>query len=232
MFREKSGFPVSRDAVRSQAVPMRMAALCAAWRGEGDTADAVWDAGSVYALDGESLQALLDDVDVARAASRLPRADLALVRALALAWSEAALGRYTTLTCTDPLTGLATAQHLQTQVVSLARNRTFGAWALVVVETGPRTSTIDTASVPDGLFELVSLSEVAAVVAREVTVDATVARLTARRCAALVPQVEASRLVKRIDAQLRGHFGRTRVWIERLPDGPAQAASLIEEICR
>ena len=211
---------------------MRMAALCAAWRGDGDTVDAVWEVGSAYALDGDSLQLLLDDVDVARAASRLPRADLALVRALALAWSEAALGRYLKLTCTDPLTGLATAQHLQTQVVSLARKRTFGAWALVIVETGPMVSSIDMASIPDGLFELVSLSEVASVMAREVSSDATVARLTSRRCAVLVPQDEASRLVERIDAQLGGHLGSIRMWIERLPHEPDQAASLIDEICR
>jgi GGDEF domain-containing protein len=232
VFREKNGLLVSMNAARGQAVPLRMAALCAAWRRGGDIIDAVWEVGSLYALDGDGLQVLLDDVDVARAASRLPPADLALVRSLALSWSEAALGRYTKLTCTDPLTGLATAQHLQTQVVSLARKRRFGAWSLVIVETGPRRSSIDTASVPGGLFELVSLSEVATVVAREVTVDAIVARLTSRRCAALVPQDEASRLVERINAQVRGHFGSTRVWIERLPDGPDQAASLIDEICR
>ena len=232
VFREKNGLLVSMNAAHGQAVPLRMAALCAAWRGEGDIVDAVWEVGSLYALDGDSLQALLDDVDGARAASRLPRADLVLVRALALAWSEAALGRYVKLTCTDPLTGLATAQHLQTQVVSLARERRFGDWALVIVETGPRTSSIDTASVPGGLFELVSLSEVAAVVAREMTVDAIVARLTSRRCAALVPQDEAAGLVQAIKAHQRGHFGSTRVWIERLPDGPTQAASLIDEICR
>lgn len=229
---ENPGLAASDNAVHGLAVPLRMATLCAAWRGDGDTADAVRDVGSSYALDGDSLQVLLDDVDLARAASRLPSADLTLVRALALAWSEAALGRYARLTCTDPLTGLATAQHLQTLVVSLTRTPRFGAWALVIVQTGSRMSSIDTASVPGGLFELVSLSEVTAVVAREVTIDAIVARLTSRRCAVLVPQDEASRLAKRIDGRLRGHFRSARVWIERLPDEPAQTASLIDELCR
>lgn len=232
MFRERNGLIVSTESADGQAVPPRMAALCAAWKGEGDFADAVWEVGSLYALDGDSLQVLLDDVDELRATNRLPRADLALVRALALAWSEAALGRYTKLTCTDPLTGLATAQHLQTQVVSLARNRGCGTWALVVVETGPRVSSAGPASVPDGLFELVSLSEVAAVVAREVAVDVLVARLASRRCAVLVPRDEAPRLAKRIHAELCGHLSSTRLWIERLPDGLSQAASLIEEISR
>lgn len=232
MFREKRGRDASTHSVHGQVVPLRMAGLRTAWTEDSDIDEAVWDAGSLYALDGESLQVLLDDVDMTRQACQLPPPDVDLVRALALAWSEAALGRYTKLTCSDPLTGLATPQHLQTQVVGLARNSGFGGWALVIVETGPRASLIDTTSVPDGLLELVTHSEVAAVVAREVAIDATVARLTSRRCAALVPHAEASRLVKRIDAQLRGHVSSTRMWIERLPDAPAQAASLIDEICR
>lgn len=229
---EHPGLPASDYVVHGQAVPLRMATLCAAWRGEGDTTDAVREVGSSYALEGDSLQVLLDDVDLARAASQLPRADLTLVRALALAWSEAALGRYARLTCMDPLTGLATAQHLQTQVLSLTRTRRFGVWALVVVQTGSRMSPIDAASVPGDLFELISLSEVATVVAREVTADAIVARLTSERCAVLVPQDEASPLLKRIDGRLRDHFRATRVWIEQLPDEPARAASLVDELCR
>ncbi len=218
--------------MRGQAVPSQLTALVAAWAGDGDVADAVWELGSLYALDGESLQALLDDVDGTRAACRLPPAELHLVRSLALAWSEAALGRYARLTCTDPLTGLATAQHLQTQVVGLSRTGQSPAWALVIIDIGPRASSGATSAVPPGVFELVSLAEVAAVVADEVAADATVARLASRRCAALVPREEASGLVTRVDGPIQKHARATRIWIERLPEEPAQAASLIDELCR
>lgn len=232
MFRGKHGPVAPIEHKGRYAVPQRLATLVGAWKGDGDASDAVWEAGSLYALDGESLRALLDDVDRTREAHRLPTADLDLVRALALAWSEAALGRYARLTCTDPLTGLATAQHLQTQVVSLSRRRESGAWALAIIDIGPGMSSIETSAVPRGMFELVGLSEVAAVATSEVAADVIVARLGPRRCAVLVPQEDATALVTRIDRRIREHFSSTRTWIERLPAEPTRAASLIDELCR
>lgn len=232
LFRGRHDPAVSAPYEGETFVPQRLVALLAAWKGGGDASDAVWEAGSLYALDGESLRVLLDDVDRTRHEQRLPSADLGLVRALALAWSEAALGRYARLTCTDPLTGLATAQHLQTQVVSLSRRRESGAWALAIVDIGPGTSSTETSHVPRGMFELIGMSQVAAAVTREVAADVIVARLAPRRCAVLVPQEEATGLVMRIDRRIREHFSATRTWVERLPDEPARAAALIDELCR
>lgn len=229
-FRGRRGPVASIDREGRYDVPPQLVALVAAWTGDDDASDAVWEAGSLYALDGESLRALLDDVERTRAACRFPRADVDLVRALALAWSEAALGRYARLTCTDPLTGLATAQHLQTHVVALSRRRESGAWALVIVEIGPGATS--KSEVPPGMFELIGLSQVAAAVACEVAADVTVARLAPRRCAVLVPRGDATGLVTRIGERIRESFGATRIWIERLPDEPAGAAALIDELCR
>ncbi|GAA3511072.1 hypothetical protein GCM10022234_01980 [Aeromicrobium panaciterrae] len=232
MFREKHAPNASTDAMHGQVLPLRMAGLWAAWTEDGDIDEAVWDAGSVYALDGESLQVLLDDVDMTRTACRLPPPDVDLVRALALAWSEAALSRYVRLTCTDPLTGLATAQHLQTQVVGLVHTRTSDAWALVVVEVASKMSLLGAAPVPPVMLELINLSDVADLMARELSADVTAARLTSRRCAALVPQAEASGLATRMDRRIGNRAGENRIWIERLPDEPAQAAALIDELSR
>ncbi|MFI5429755.1 hypothetical protein [Aeromicrobium sp. UC242_57] len=138
--------------------------LVAAWCGDGDLADAVWQVASLYALDGRSLQSLLDDLDGASAALGLTGADRALERSLAVAWSEAALGRYSQLRCTDPMTGLATVQHLQTEVAGLCRRGTSRDWSLVVVEVGRRGQ--DDPNVPAGLLESFGLSEVARVVDR------------------------------------------------------------------
>lgn len=230
MFRGRHDSVASTEHESGYAVPPRLVALVGAWNGDGDVSDAVWEAGSLYALDGESLRALLEDVDGTRAALRLPRADVALVRALAMAWSEAAMGRYARLTCTDPLTGLATAQHLQTQIVTLSRRREAGAWALVVVEIGPGVTSMS--AVPAGMFELIGLSHVAAVVAAEMTADLTVARLAPRRCAALVPRDVATALATRIDGRVQEQLGATRTWVERLPTDPTRAAALIDELCR
>jgi GGDEF domain-containing protein len=198
--------------------------------------DAEWEAGSLYALDGESLRRLLEDVDSVRAAYRLPRADLDLVRSLALAWSEAALGRYARVTCTDPLTGLATAQHLQTEVMGLVRRQEAGAWALAVAEVG--VSSTSTSTVPHGMLELIVLSDVAAVVARELPAHTLMAGLAPTRFAALVPSEDAIGLIGRIDGQIRAHLAAlaephaARTWIERLPQQSEHAATLIDELCR
>lgn len=213
-------------------MPPQLLELVAAWNGDGNESDAVWATGSLYALDGESLRALLDDVDRIRSALRLPVAELGLVRALALAWSEAALGRYSRLTCTDPLTGLATAQHLQTQVMGLSRSGDSGNWALVIVEIAPGAGSDDPTSVPYDVFELIGLSGVAAAVTREAAADTIVARLAPRRCAALVRREDSTDLVTRIDRRVRAQFSATRTWVERLPDVPARAAALIDELCR
>lgn len=161
--------------------------------------------------------------------------DVAAVRAAAVGWSEITLLHHTDISCENPLTSLATIQHLRTRLAEIYRGaeqqglRVGDAHALVVVEL-PRSSL-------NHELELALRALDVADVLRVVFAGAeTFVQLTSRRFAVLVIGENADDLTMRLLALLLDRMvtdhGQPRLWIERLPstaDGIAQVLASLSE---
>lgn len=214
-----------------------LAALVDARRRGAPLDEVVWEAATCYALDGESLQTLLDDLDQAFSLASLPAPDAALVRSVALAWSDSFLGLYSRITCVDPLTGLASRQHLQTHVAGLYSSVPRGRWAIIVIETDHHRRAIAVSDSPEQLAEAVGMTVLASVVGGELARGELLAALSIRRCGVVASRDEhLPDLVLRLQEQAQRSLGSqnctARVWVEGLPATAEAAASLIDELCR
>lgn len=215
----------------------QLAALVDARRRGVPLHEQVWEAAARYALDGESLQSLLDDLDQAFSVALLPAPDAALVRSIALAWSDSFLGLYSRITCVDPLTGLASRQHLQMHVAGLYESAPCGRWVIIVIETARHPHAIEVSEFPGPLADAVHMTVLRSAVGSELVRGELVAALSSRRCGIVAPRdVSLPGLVLRLQEQVREslgpRLGTVRVWVEGLPTTATAAASLVDELCR
>lgn len=77
--------------------------------------------GAAYAMDGDGLDLCLADLDEVHLAVDADAAPLPVVRAAALGWAETTQAHYNSLTCADPLTGMSSIHHVQSQIAALYR---------------------------------------------------------------------------------------------------------------
>lgn len=215
----------------------RLASVVDARRRGASLHEEVWQAASCYALDGESLQTLLDDLDEAFSRASLRAPDAALVRSIALAWSDSFLGLYSRITCVDPLTGLASRQHLQAHVASLYASAPQCRWAIIVIDTYRRPGAVAVGDASQQLAAAVGTTILASAVGGALVRGEVMAALSSSRCGVVAPRDEqlmtlALRLQERAQRSLDPESVSVRVWVEGLPATAQAAASVVDELCR
>ena len=162
------------------------------------------------------------------------------VLSLSQAWSESTLGYLHQISCSDPMTGLASLAHLRSRLADLYRGQgpQFGrvrhSHALVVADLP--TDLFGGDDVPDPLTRSLRLSRLGEA-ARTVFAGAeTVAGIGGNRIVVLARRDErlgqrAALLRRMVDTlDLHGHLAR--VWIEGLPPTDLGAAQLLDELAR
>ena len=179
---------------------------------------------------GVPLHEVLDHVERAYAPRR---PDFATARAAAVAWAERALLRRGDESCEDPLTSLTTVPYLRTRLAEIYRGleevpAAGESHVLVVVEL-PRTL------VRHELELSLRALEVADVLRSVFPRDETLALLTSRRFAALVPRERSDALTLRLLGLLLdravGRRGQPRLWVEQLPRSADGVASVLAGLC-
>lgn len=173
---------------------------------------------------GESLEAL-------RATTQLVTGrdpTFAESHSLAVAWSEATLGYLHSLSCADPLTGLATHAHVRERISELYRDSRARRHALVITDAhlpNPRQHDVDTFAVAR---RMTLLGETARTVFSSA---AAIGQIGHNRLIVVVPRDESlgSRvsLLKRMVEDTAD-----RIWIEGLPDTDVGAGYLLDELAR
>jgi hypothetical protein len=191
---------------------------------------------------GEALAGLRETYQVTRGS--VP--DFAAAEALAVAWSDASLDFIADVSCEDPLTGLATQQHLLSRLNDVYREahrsgmdvrRTH---ALVVADLSSsarsaRESVRGVGPVDLTFTRALQLATVAEGLRTVFTGDETVARLGPHTVTSLVRRTpglgEALARTRVVLADLEVPRD-TRLWIEGLPGQVEHAARLLGELIR
>lgn len=227
-------------------VPARARGLADALIHDTDLTEAAAAFGASYARAGEGLDVCLGDLDDTYLAVRGDDPPTSVVRQVALAWSDIMQQRYNCLTCADPLTGLTSIQHLQSQVAALYRAAGDG-WLvdadiarthqLVIVELPVVREDVDSG------FALLEASlrkaGAADLVTEMVPQCSQVAELSHRRLGGVARRTpdlhgRLARVVAVLDARmtLSPSQGGCRAWSENLPVGPDAARALLDELAR
>lgn len=189
---------------------------------------------------GEALAGLRETFQVARGSAP----DFAATEAFSVAWSDATLGFLQDVTCEDPLTGLASQQHLRSRLSEVYREaERSGATvrsthALVVVDSSAsarqsRRRIVDAGPVDLRFTHALQLATVAEGVRTVFSGEETVARLGTHGVAALVRRTPGlGPAVARLRGVLRDLETppETRIWIEGLPGHEEHAAQLLAEL--
>lgn len=238
--------PARRGAHPTALVPHRGRDLADALSHGVDTEEAAWALGASYVHDGEGLDVCLAELDdTCRAVNGAP-ADLALTRQVALGWSEASQERYNSLGCADPLTGLPSIQHVQSQVAALYRAAGDGWLVDADIAHSHALVVLDLPQVRDDLAAGFSRMErslrkatAADLLNQRLPECAQVAELNPRRLVGLVRRSadlhpRLASVVADLDRrlQLSPSQGRCRAWSESLPVSPDSARLLIDELAR
>lgn len=207
---------VLRDAVRAGAT---------------DVLEIAREVGSSAARLGIPFHEVLDQVEQAYA----PDApDFAAVRAIAVAWAEAALVHHADIACADPLTSLATVPHLRSRLDEIYRGAERAGKcagevsALVVVEL-PRSRE------RHALEEALRALDVAEVLRLVFTGEETCVQMTPRRFAVLathecIGDSTMGLLARMVERMLDGG-GQPRLWIERLPSSADGIGQVVAGLC-
>jgi GGDEF domain-containing protein len=194
---------------------------------------------------GEALAGLRETFRVARSSAP----DVEAVEALSVAWSEASLEFLQDVSCEDPLSGLATQQHLRSRLAEIYREADRAgtevrrSHALVLADTSSAARRARERLRGEGPVDLrfaraLQLATVAEGVRMVFTGEETVARLGPDTVAALVrraPGPGAPDLGEAV-ARLRVVLADldvpsdTRVWIEGLPGHVEHAAGLLADL--
>lgn len=245
--RSHRGRPASQPVREAVAgVPSRARLLADALVHGSGVAESARQVGTTYALAGEGLDVCLGDVDATFRAVRAHDPGVDVVRQVALAWSEATQERYNGLSCADPLTGLASIQHLQSQVAALYRIAGDG-WlvgddladthAIAVVELPLLHDDVRAAFAR--LEAALRRASAADLIIRELRECAFVAELNPRRLGGVVRRApDLDRRLTGVVADLDRRMvlspsqGRCRAWCERLPGDPVAARALVDELAR
>ncbi|KHL17014.1 hypothetical protein CLV56_0698 [Mumia flava] len=227
--------PASDGSEGLFGVPIRrLDALGETLASGGDLAGVAVELGATAATDGIGWSELLRDVeDVCRGVSgSLPPYEL--VREMSIAWTEAVLQHAHTLSCEDPLTGLATPAHLRTRLdeaYRVAEREGYDAgsrWVFVVAELpaggGPEA----------GLLRSLSMLALSETMRTCFDADETIARVGERRAVTLVERESGTdrfgALKDLLDAAV--DLPQVRLWVEGLPRGSESASRLLDELSR
>jgi GGDEF domain-containing protein len=208
----------------------------------GDAVAAAAEAGRTLAADGASLGEALSALRACTSALGLGDPGFAATEALATSWSEATLAFLGDVSCEDPLTGLASTAHLRARLDEVYRAAALegeslrSSHALLVADTADLS--LEAVSTGGRLHDHVgidpfahalTLAGVAEAVRGVFPGEETLARVGHDKVVALVRRpahlgatvVELRTLLDDLG------FGRTRVWVEALPDDAAMAAQAL-----
>jgi len=231
--------PLPARGGRQQHGEQHLARAAAALSAGEDAVGAAGTAGAKLAWEGAGLAEALEEW------RRLVRATVGgeppfrTVQALAVGWSEEALGHALARTCRDPLTGLAGPAHLQARLEEVYREAGLlgegvsSTHALVVVDM-PRTTTIGSAVPTTRLAEAFGVLEVAERVRRVFPGEETVCRAHPGRLLVLARRTtdlgrDVARVRHLVDALDRGP---SRAGVEDLPGTVEGAAALVAVLSR
>lgn len=200
--------------------------------GGSDVVDVAHEVGASAAQMGVPLHEVLDHVERAFA-PEVP--SLAVIRAAAIAWAEAALIHHADVACEDPLTSMATVPYVRSRLAEVYRGaesvgrRATDTSALVVVEL-PRMAAGHELELSLRALDIAEAMRLVFIA------DETIAQLSTRRFAALVARERAdsvtiSLLGLLVDRAMRSK-GQSRIWVEHLPasaDGVAHVLAALSE---
>jgi len=253
--RESHGAPVGSVDVSGVPGVQRNAflAVVEALQDDVDAVPASSEVGRQLADDGVSLPEALDGLHAAYNAVTGTEPAFDAVRALGQSWSDSSLTYLHSLSCEDPLTGLASLAHLRSRLNELYREADLvgtsvrSTHALVVVEAPAPTGSTSV----DRELRLVDIAECLRIV---YCGGEVLARMGSTRGAALVArdsglpeQVDTVRglitawrpepddldddLYDDLDDRLDVYL-QPRVWIEGLPSSVEWAGRLLDELAR
>jgi len=201
------------------------------------TGEALVLAGNDLAQDGASLEEGLDALREVAHRVRDEEPTFDEIRAFCLGWSEATLGYVHQMSCEDPMTGLASLQHLRSRLMELFRASerqgvpVRDSYALVVAETqmsddaatGPLTRTMRLVSMGDTARAVFASGE-------------PIGRLGPLRLAVLAKRDDMlgrrASLLRRMLAEVDPDGAAPRVWIEGLPTTDLSCVGLLDELSR
>ncbi|TQL67439.1 hypothetical protein FB381_1315 [Nocardioides albertanoniae] len=211
------------------ALPPRFEAVAEALADRsGYVAEACWVAGHDLAESGAALGESLEDLRTTTRTVEDRDPAFSEVHALSVAWSETTLGYLHTISCADPLTGLATLAHVRERISDLYREARWASHALVVTDAHvPGTSGGPT----DGIAAARRMSLLGQTARTVFAGAAAVGQIGRRRMIVVAPRDEmlARRLAllkKMVD------HGADRIWIEGLPENDRSAGFLLDELAR
>ena len=222
------------------ALPPRFGAVGEALASGSGSVEACVVVGSELARDGVPLEEALDALSMTYRMVRGGDPDHADTRALALGWSEATLGYLNRLSCSDPLTGLASMAHVRGRLAELYRGRrrdavgVRGTHTLVVVDLPMTRGTAQAGRTR--VEQALRASRVGEVVRSVFPGTETIGRVGPRKVVVLCARddrlgIRVAELRQRLVGIHRG-VPPARVWIEALPDTDAAAAALLDELAR
>ncbi|GCD88281.1 hypothetical protein NLS1_02870 [Nocardioides sp. LS1] len=233
--RTRPGDPGGTEA---REMSLRFEAVGDALASGSSPVDACTVVGQGLAQDGISLAEALDGLRATYRRFRRGDPDYVATQAVAVAWSEATLGYLHTLSCEDPMTGLASHAHLRSRLTEVYRARGHGhpevrdTHALVMLDApwGPDGG-------PGDVLTHAFRAHRLGVAARTVFAGGeTVARLGSSRVVTLASRDghlgQRVGLLKRLLVGSAGVGDGVRVWIEGLPGDDDAAALLLDELTR
>jgi hypothetical protein len=206
----------------SAVLPPRFLAVGEAQAAGTSTLAPCREAGRRLADDGVALDEALEALHLTSVLVVGRDPDYAEIVALSVAWSDTTLGYFHRLSCSDPMTGLATQAHLRSRLTELYRGHDVRrTHALVVVGSaaeGALSPALEQARLGDVTRTVFDGGETVAGVGR-VLVVALVERddQLARRAALLRTLLERS---------------TARTWVEGLPGSDLAAGALLDELAR
>ncbi|MFC6153812.1 hypothetical protein [Nocardioides yefusunii] len=194
--------------------------------------------GRELALDGVSAAEALSGIHAAFMETVGTPPPFDAVRSLVVAWSETTLSAVNTISCEDPLTGLASRAHLRTLLdTSFRRHRAGGvhpreSHALVVVDLPELTG-----QAVDPFAVTLRVTTTGEVIRSVFGGDEVVVRVRRARLIALVERDDRlGRRVKVLRTLIPGALGPgasdVRIWIEGLPATESSCAFLVDELSR
>jgi hypothetical protein len=230
----------------SAVVPRRGLRLADALVHDTAVDDAAVDFGAAYAEDGEGLDVCLAELDDTYLVVLDEAPPSPVVRRVALAWADAVQNRHNEHGCEDPMTGLNSIHHIQSQVAALYHAAGDGwladtdiarTYALVVVEmSGIR----DDVSAGFGALEAaLRRASAAELIKQRMPACDQVAELNPRRLVALARRTDGLDRSLADAVRMLGHRlqlspsgGTCRGWTEALPVNPESARHLLDELAR
>lgn len=229
-------------------LPSRFEVVGEALASGAGSVDACAVVGRELAMDGASLEEVLEGLRVTYQTVLGTTPDYPDVVAISVAWSEATLGYMHQLSCEDPLTGLASLAHVRSRLCELYRGQSRAgaavrdSHALVVADLPgtPAELALSRSGINPGqrqrLTRALHLSRLGECARTVFSGTEVIGRLGPNRIVVIAARDE--RLGKRV-ALFRKLIGTlsldgqaTRVWIEGLPSVDATAASLLDELAR